>query len=254
MAQQFSLAAETRRDAGKGASCRLRREGKIPGIMYGGGQEPKGVAFDANAVHRNMAQEAFLSSILTVTLDGQNMTAIVRDYQAHPAKRAILHLDLQRVVATEKLRMTIPLHFINEELSPGVKLGGASVSHLLTELEISCLPQDLPGYIEVDISPMQLNDMLHIRDLKLPAGVTVPGFAANTDSDLPVVHVHVLRAVEEVVETTDATAEAAAAPAAGDKAAAAGDKAAAAGDKAAGDKAKPAAKAAAKPAAKGDKK
>jgi large subunit ribosomal protein L25 len=254
MAQQFSLAAETRRDAGKGASRRLRREGKIPGIMYGGGQEPKGVAFDANAVHRNMAQEAFLSSILTVTLDGQNMTAIVRDYQAHPAKRAILHLDLQRVVATEKLRMTIPLHFINEELSPGVKLGGASVSHLLTELEISCLPQDLPGYIEVDISPMQLNDMLHIRDLKLPAGVTVPGFAANTDSDLPVVHVHVLRAVEEVVETTDATAEAAAAPAAGDKAAAAGDKAAAAGDKAAGDKAKPAAKAAAKPAAKGDKK
>ena len=254
MAQQFSLAAETRRDAGKGASRRLRREGKIPGIMYGGGQEPKGVAFDANAVHRNMAQEAFLSSILTVTLDGQNMTAIVRDYQAHPAKRAILHLDLQRVVATEKLRMTIPLHFINEELSPGVKLGGASVSHLLTELEISCLPQDLPGYIEVDIAPMQLNDMLHIRDLKLPAGVTVPGFAANTDSDLPVVHVHVLRAVEEVVETTDATAEAAAAPAAGDKAAAAGDKAAAAGDKAAGDKAKPAAKAAAKPAAKGDKK
>jgi large subunit ribosomal protein L25 len=254
MAQQFSLAAETRRDAGKGASRRLRREGKIPGIMYGGGQEPKGVAFDANAVHRNMAQEAFLSSILTVTLDGQNMTAIVRDYQAHPAKRAILHLDLQRVVATEKLRMTIPLHFINEELSPGVKLGGASVSHLLTELEISCLPQDLPGYIEVDISPMQLNDMLHIRDLKLPAGVTVPGFAANTDSDLPVVHVHVLRAVEEVVATADATADAAAAPAAGDKAAAAGDKAAAAGDKAAVDKAKPAAKAPAKPAAKGDKK
>ena len=168
MAHQFSLAAETRRDAGKGASRRLRREGKIPGIMYGGGQAPTGVAFDTNAVHRNMAQEAFLSSILTVTLDGKNLQAIVRDYQAHPAKRAILHLDLQRVVATEKLRMTIPLHFINEELSPGVKLGGASVSHLLTELEVSCLPQDLPEYIEIDIAPMQLNDMLHIRDLKLP--------------------------------------------------------------------------------------
>ena len=255
MAHQFSLAAETRRDAGKGASRRLRREGKIPGIMYGGGQAPKGVAFDANAVHRNMAQEAFLSSILTVTLDGQNMTAIVRDYQAHPARRAILHLDLQRVVSTEKLRMTVPLHFINEALSPGVKLGGALVSHLLTELEISCLPQDLPEYIEIDISPMQLNDMLHIRDLKLPAGVSVPGFAANTDSDLPVVHVHVLRAVEEVVATPEATADAAAAPAAGDKSAAAGDKAAdKAGDKAVGDKAKPAAKAAAKPAPKGDKK
>ena len=178
MAHQFSLAAETRRDAGKGASRRLRREGKIPGIMYGGGQAPTGVAFDTNAVHKNMAQEAFLSSILTVTLDGKKLQAIVRDYQAHPAKRAILHLDLQRVVATEKLRMTIPLHFINEELSPGVKLGGASVSHLLTELEVSCLPQDLPEYIEIDIAPMQLNDMLHIRDLKLPKGVDVPGYAS----------------------------------------------------------------------------
>lgn len=244
MAHQFSLAAETRRDAGKGASRRLRREGKIPGIMYGGGQAPTGVAFDANALHRNMAEEAFLSSILTVTLDGKEMQAIVRDYQPHPAKRAILHLDLQRVVATEKLRMTIPLHFINEELSPGVKLGGASVSHLLTELEISCLPKDLPEYIEVDIAPMQLNDMLHIRDLKLPAGVEVPGFEANSDSDLPVVHVHVLRAAEEPTAEAGAAEGAAAAPAAGDKAAPA------AADKAGGDKAK----AAAKPAAKGDKK
>ncbi|MBL8201476.1 MAG: 50S ribosomal protein L25/general stress protein Ctc [Chromatiales bacterium] len=242
MAHQFSLAAETRRDAGKGASRRLRREGKIPGIMYGGGQPPTGVAFDANALHRNMAEEAFLSSILTVTLDGQAMQAIVRDYQPHPARRAVLHLDLQRIVATEKLRMTIPLHFINEELSPGVKLGGGSVSHLLTELEISCLPKDLPEYIEIDIGPLQLNDMLHIRDLKLPEGVEVPGFEANTDSDLPVVHVHVLRAVEE--PAAEGAAEgAAAAPAAGDKAAAPAEKA---GDKAAADKAKP--------AAKGDKK
>lgn len=253
MAHQFSLAAEARRDAGKGASRRLRREGKIPGIMYGGGQAPMGVAFDANALHRNMAQEAFLSSILTVTLDGKILQAIVRDYQAHPARRAILHLDLQRIVATEKLRMTIPLHFINADQSPGVKLGGASVSHLLTELEVSCLPQDLPEYIEIDIAPMELNDMLHIRDLKLPKGVEIPGFVANSDSDLPVVHVHVLRVVEEVVAAPEAAAEAAAAvPAAGDKAApAAADKA---GDKAAGDKAKAGAKPAAKPAAKGDKK
>ena len=102
MAHQFTIAAESRRDAGKGASRRLRREGKIPGIMYGGGQTPTGVAFDANALHRNMAQEAFLSSILTVTLDGKNLQAVVRDYQAHPAKRAILHLDLQRVAATDE--------------------------------------------------------------------------------------------------------------------------------------------------------
>ena len=124
MAHQFNLAAETRRDAGKGASRRLRREGKIPGIMYGGGQPPLGVAFDANALHRNMAEEAFLSSILNVTLDGQPLQAIVRDYQPHPSKRAILHLDLQRIVATEKLWMTVPLHFVNQDTAPGVKLGG----------------------------------------------------------------------------------------------------------------------------------
>lgn len=218
MAHQFSLAAETRRDAGKGASRRLRREGKIPGIMYGGGEAPTGVAFDANALHRNMAEEAFLSSIINVTLDGKNVLAIVRDYQPHPAKRAILHLDLQRVVATEKLRMTVPLHFTNAEVAPGVKLGGGSVSHLLTELEVSCLPKDLPEYIEVDLGAMQLNDMLHIRDLKLPEGVEVPGFEANTDSDLPVVHVHVLKAAEEPAPEAAAEGAAPAADKAGDKA------------------------------------
>lgn len=249
MAHQFSLAAETRRDAGKGASRRLRREGKIPGIMYGGGQPPAGVAFDANALHLNMASQAFLSSIINVTLDGQPLQAIVRDYQPHPARRAILHLDLQRIVATEKLRMTVPLHFINQDMAPGVKLGGGTVSHLVTELEVSCLPKDLPESIEVDIGAMELNDMLHIRDLKLPSGVEVPGFVADTDTDLPVVHVHILKVVEEPVVEAAPAADAAA-PAAGDKAAApAADKAA--GDKAGGDKA---AADKAKPAAKGDKK
>ncbi len=248
MANQFSLAAETRRDAGKGASRRLRREGKIPGIMYGGGQPPTGVAFDANALHRNMAAQAFLSSIVDVTLDGQALQARVRDYQPHPAKRTILHLDLQRIVATEKLRMTVPLQFINHELAPGVKLGGGTVSHLITELEVSCLPKDLPESIVVDLAAMELNDMKHIRDLTLPAGVEVPGFVANTDTDLPVVHVHILRVAEEVTTETAGAADAAAAPAAGDKAAAP------AADKAAGDKGKAAAKPAAKPAAKGDKK
>lgn len=213
MAQQFSLAAETRRDAGKGASRRLRREGKIPGIMYGGGEAPAGIAFNGNELLRNMAEEAFLSSIITVTVDGRSQQAVVRDYQPHPAKRTVLHLDLQRIVATEKLRLSVPLHFLNEQTAPGVKTYGGTVSHLLTELEISCLPKDLPGYIEVDIGALNLNDMLHIRDLTLPPGVEVPGFEANTDSDLPVVHVHLLRVAEE--PAAEATAEpAAAAPAA----------------------------------------
>jgi large subunit ribosomal protein L25 len=234
MAHQYDIAAELRGDAGKGASRRLRREGKVPGIMYGGGEQPVGVAFDANALHRGMAEEAFLSSILNVTLDGKPLQAVVRDYQPHPAKRAILHLDLQRVVATEKLRMTVPLHFVNEALSKGVKLGGGSVSHLMTEIEVSCLPADLPEYIEVDVSPMELNDMLHVRDLKLPAGVEIPGFVANSDTDYPVVHVHVLRIAEEPAAEVAAAAEgaaaapAAAAPAAADKA---GDKGAAKAEK-----------------------
>jgi large subunit ribosomal protein L25 len=175
-----------------------------------------GIAFDANALHRSFAEEAFLSSILNVTLDGKTLLAVVRDYQPHPARRAVLHLDLQRVVASEELRMTVPLHFINEALSKGVKLGGGSVSRLMTEVEISCLPKDLPEYIAVDIEPLEINDMLHLRDLKLPEGVKIPGLVAHTDSDLPVVHLHVLHAAaEEPAAGAAAGAEAAAAPAAG---------------------------------------
>jgi large subunit ribosomal protein L25 len=215
MAHQYKLAAERRADAGKGASRRLRRHGKVPGILYGGGKAPEGVSFDANALTRNMAEEAFFSSIVNVSLAGEALQAIVRDYQVHPAKRQVLHLDLQRIVATEKLRITVPLHFANEANCRGVKESGASISRLLTELEVSCLPKDLPEYIEVDVGPLALNDMLHIRDLKLPPGVEIPGFVANGDSDYGVVHVHVLRAAEEPAADAAATAEgAAAAPAA----------------------------------------
>lgn len=206
MASQFSLVAEPRQDAGKGASRRLRRVGKIPGILYGGGEAPRGVAFDANALTRQMSEQAFFSSLLDISLDGTVLQAVVRDYQPHPAKRTMLHIDLQRIVATEKLRMAVPLHFINAANSRGVKESGASVSHLLTEVEISCFPKDLPEYIEVDVGALELNDMLHLRDLKLPEGVEIPNFEPETDSDLPVVHVHVLRAAEEPA-ATDATAE-----------------------------------------------
>mgnify|MGYP003499017787 CR=1 FL=1 len=122
MAHQFTIAAESRRDAGKGASRRLRREGKIPGIIYGGGDAPVGIAFDANALHRGMAEEAFLSSILNVTLDGKSVQAVVRDYQPHPARRAVLHLDLQRVLANEELRMTdFPRQPVNDRQGlPGI--------------------------------------------------------------------------------------------------------------------------------------
>jgi large subunit ribosomal protein L25 len=213
MATQYKLVAELRNDAGKGASRRLRRTGKVPGILYGGGAAPQGISLDANALIRNMAEEAFFSSIIDVDLNGQRQQAIVRDYQMHPAKRAVLHLDLQRIVATEKLRMTVPFHFINEAQCKGVKVGGGSVSHLLTEVEVSCLPKDLPEYIEVDVGPLELNDMIHLSDLKLPEGVEIPGLEKGGDNDHAVVHVHVLRVQEE--PAPEAAAEGgAAAPAA----------------------------------------
>lgn len=214
MAHQFKLAAELRNDSGKGASRRLRRTGKVPGIMYGGGNAPQGISMDANALMRNMAEESFFSSIVNVDLAGQKLQAIVRDFQMHPAKRQVLHLDLQRIVATEKLRITVPFHFVNEASSKGVKLGGGSVSHLLSEVEVSCLPKDLPEYIEVDVGPMELNDMLHLSDLKLPEGVEIPGLVKDGDNDHAVVHVHVLRIEEEPAPEAAAAAEGAA-PAAG---------------------------------------
>lgn len=218
MAHQYKLAAELRSDAGKGASRRLRRTGKVPGILYGGGAAPQGISLDANALIRNMAEEAFFSSIVSVDLGSEKLQAIVRDYQMHPAKRAILHLDLQRIVATEKLRITVPFHFVNEAQSKGVKLGGGSVSHLLSEVEVSCLPKDLPEYIEVDVGPLDLNDMIHLSDLKLPEGVEIPGLEQGGANDHAVVHVHVLRVQEE--PAPEAAAEgAAAAPAAGAEAA-----------------------------------
>jgi large subunit ribosomal protein L25 len=228
MAHQYKLAAELRGDAGKGASRRLRRQGKVPGILYGGGQPPAGIAFDANALTRNMQEESFFSSIVNVTLGAETLQAIVRDHQVHPAKRQVLHLDLQRIVATEKLRITIPLHFVNEASCRGVKESGASISHLLTEIEVTCLPKDLPEYIEVDVGPLGLNDMLHIRDLNLPAGIEIPGFVPNGDSDFGVVHVHLLRAAEE--PAAEAAPEAAAA-ATGKEPAKAADKTAKAADK-----------------------
>lgn len=214
MAHQFNLAAEPRRDAGKGASRRLRRDGKVPGIVYGGGMNPEGVALDSNALLRNMAEESFFSSILNVTLGGQTLQAIVRDYQVHPSKRVVLHIDLQRIVATEKIRINVPFHFINAATCKAVKDGGASVSHLMTEVEISCLPKDLPEYIELDLSAMNLNDSLYLNDITVPTGVTISALAHGANP--PVVSIHAPRVAEP-----EPTAEAAeAAPAEGAVAAA----------------------------------
>jgi large subunit ribosomal protein L25 len=201
MAKEFDLIAEIREDSGKGASRRLRRAGRVPAIIYGAGKAPTPITFDANQLLRKMELEAFFSSVLTVKVGSKSQQAILKDVQAHPAKRAILHLDLQRIVADEKIRMTVPVHFLNEEVAPGVKEGG-SVSHMMNEVDITCLPADLPEYLELDIAELELDALLRLSDIPLPPGVEIPELALDNDRD--VVSIHIIKEVVEEVEEEEA--------------------------------------------------
>ena len=197
MAKEFDLIAELREDAGKGASRRLRRAGKVPAILYGAGKAPTPITFDANQLLRKMELEAFFSSVLTIKVGSKSQQAILKDVQVHPAKRAVLHLDLQRIVADEKIRMTVPVHFMNEDVAPGVKEGG-SVSHMMPEVEITCLPADLPEFLELDIGELALDALLRLSDIPLPSGVEIPDLALDNDRD--VVSIHIIKEVIEEVE------------------------------------------------------
>jgi large subunit ribosomal protein L25 len=211
MAVSFELNAEVRNDAGKGASRRLRRAGKVPAILYGGGQPPQMLALDHNPVMHSLENEAFYSHILNVNIGGTAIRAVLKDLQRHPYKPIIAHLDLQRVSETEKLRMHVPLHFTGEDKAPGVKQAGGVISHLVTEVEVSCLPRHLPEYIEVDVSSLELNATVHLSNLPLPEGVEL--VALLHGNDLSVASVHIPRVVQEVeAAPTAPAAEAAAAP------------------------------------------
>jgi large subunit ribosomal protein L25 len=167
---------------------------------------------DGNALLRNVAQEAFLSSIIDIDLAGEQLQAIVKDIQVHPARRQVMHLDLQRILADEEIRMVVPLHFLNETTAKGVKESGGIISHLLTAVEVTCLPRDLPEYLELDIGELDLNGILHLSDIKLPAGVSIPELAGGPENDRPVVSIHLVK--EEVEAPAEGAAvEAAATPA-----------------------------------------
>ncbi|MBI3899692.1 MAG: 50S ribosomal protein L25/general stress protein Ctc [Gammaproteobacteria bacterium] len=214
MSQKFEVIAEPRVAKGTGASRRLRHEGKVPGIVYGAGKEPVAVVFDHNAMFRQLGQEAFHTSILTLQLNGAKDQAILRDYQVHPVKPLVMHVDLQRISATEKIHMRVPLHFLGQDAAPGVKQEGGLVSHLMTEVDITCLPADLPEYLEVDMSNVHLNQSVHLSDLKLPSGVAISQLVHG--NDLAVATITAVRVEEEAP-----AAAAEAAPAAGEVAAAA---------------------------------
>ena len=209
MSDQISLTADLRTDVGKGASRRLRRlSGIVPAIIYGGEDAPQNLALELRALNKAMEQEAFYSQILSVVVDGGAQQAVVRDLQRNPATGRVLHIDFQRVSANKELTVSVPLHFINEEKCVGVRLGGGSIAHNLTEVEISCLPANLPEFIEVDMAEVEASTSVHLSDLNLPDGVTIVALTYGEDRDIPVVSVAVRRGGTEE-EELDAAAEAA---------------------------------------------
>ncbi len=211
MKTSFELAAEFRNDQGKGASRRLRRTGKVPAILYGAKGEPRALSLDHAKLILMLDNERFYSTILSLKVAGQTETAVLKDLQRHPYKNVVLHVDLQRVVENEKIRIKVPLHFLNEATSVGVKQQGGVVSHLRNDIEVQCLPKDLPEFIEVDVAALELGQLIHLSELKLPEGVELPELIHGHDAG--VVSIHGARA-EEVAPVAAATEAAAATPAA----------------------------------------
>ncbi len=189
MSVEYVLNAEVRTDSGKGASRRLRRSNRIPAILYGGHQEPVSLSLLQNEVARQVREEGFFSHILTLKLDDRSERAIVRDMQRHHYKPLVQHIDFQRVSEHEVLRVHVPLHFINEDKCKGVRKEGGVVSRLMIEVEVSCLPRDLPEFIEVDIADLGINESLHLSEIKLPEGVELLQ-TAQEGGDTAVVNVH----------------------------------------------------------------
>ncbi len=242
----FTFGADLRDAQGKGASRRLRHSGKVPAILYGGHQDALALVLDQQNLLTMVSNEKFYSSIVQLKIGERTQEAIVKDIQMHPAKNVVVHVDLQRVVENEKIRIMLPIHFKNETVSPGVKVQGGVVSHMRSDVEVTCLPKDLPEFLELDLAAMNLNETKFLSDIPLPEGVTIPELGRR---NAPVVSIHSPRAEEPEAVAAEAAAPAeGAAPAAGAAAAPAAG-AAKAGDAKAGD-AKGGDKAAAAPAKK----
>ena len=205
MSTNHTILAELRDVQGTGASRRLRHAGKVPAILYGSGKDTAMLTLSHNSLYHNLEDESFHSSILTVEIDGKKEKAILRDVQMHAFKQLIMHIDLQRVSAKDKIHMNVPFHFSGGEEAPGVKVEGGIVSHQVTELDIVCLPDDLPEFIAVDISALNLGDSIHLSEITLPEGVE--SSALSHGDDLAVVTVVAVRGSDED-EAEDAEAEA----------------------------------------------
>lgn len=207
---QFEFTAFPRATEGRGASRRLRRAGKAPGVVYGGTEAPQPIELDHNALIHALKNEAFHASILMMKLGGAAQKVLLRDVQMHPFRQQVLHVDFQRVDDNRKIHMKVPLHFANGEIAPAVTVAGAIISHVLTELDVSCLPKDLPEFIEIDLSQLALGQSIHVSNVVLPTGVTAVSRGGLDPVVVTAVVPRVIAETEEVAATTEAaTTEAA---------------------------------------------
>ncbi len=210
MADKLQLNAVARTDVGKGASRRLRHQDIVPAIVYGIGKEPEMLALKHNEVIKALENEAFYSQIINLNVDGKSQQVVLKDLQRHVYKPKIMHMDFLRIKAGEKITMLIPLHFIGEDVAPGVKDEGGIFSHALNEVEVKCLPANLPAFIEVDLSNMALSDIVHLSDLQLSEGVELTVLAQGEEYDQPVATMHLPRVEVEEEEVVAEEGEAAA--------------------------------------------
>jgi len=198
MAEKFDLIADYREDAGKGASRRLRHQGKVPAIIYGGGRPPRSLSFDHNKVTQQLENESFYSSVLNIKVGEKSQPAIIKDIQRHPSRRQIMHIDFQRILADQAIRMNVPIHLLGADVAVGVREGGGTVSQMRNDVEVVCLPKDLPEYLDLDISNLELDGLMYLTDIKLPEGVEIPELAQEVEQEQPIVSIHIIK--EEVIE------------------------------------------------------
>ncbi|WP_426991274.1 50S ribosomal protein L25/general stress protein Ctc [Methylomonas sp. CM2] len=196
MANVFEFVAESRSSAGSSASKGVRRIGKVPAIIYGAGASPQMLVLDHNEVVKHLEHEAVYSHVLDVKIDGKTEKAVLKQIQRHPAKPQILHMDFMRIDETHKLKVHVPLHFVNEAISVGVKKGGV-VTHAMVDVEVLCLPAALPEFIEVDLAKVEIGEAVHLSDLKLPNGVEVAALQHGAEHDHPVAQIVKSRSGEE---------------------------------------------------------
>ncbi len=205
----IELNAELRDDMGKGASRRLRRVNKVPGIVYGENKAPQTIQLEQHAVQYELKHEAFYTQVLSLNIAGKKEDVLLRDLQHHPIKQQIMHIDFLRVDAKTAVHVHVPLHFNGAENSPGVKLQGGQVSHVLSEVEVVCLPKDIPEYIEVDLSALDVGDIVHLTDLVMPAGVEILALKHGVEHDTAIANIHARKGGGDDEEETGGAAPAA---------------------------------------------